>query len=66
MNWGLGKRAAFDAIQQQLALKPAGVVTFEDAARPLNGLCLNLIQNAEQRRIKVWRVGRAQPAASAA
>jgi hypothetical protein len=66
MNWGLGKRAAFDSIQQQLALKPAGIVTFEDAARPLNGLCLNLIQNAEQRRIKVWRIGQPRSGAHAA
>jgi hypothetical protein len=58
VNWGLGKRAAFDAIQSQIALKPAGVVTFEDAAHPLNGLCHNLIQNAEQRRIRIWRVGK--------
>ncbi len=66
MNWSLGRRAAFDAIEQQIALKPAGIVTFETETHPLNGLCLNLIQNAERRRITVWRVGQPKARASAA
>jgi hypothetical protein len=57
MNWSLGKRSGFEALERQLALKPAGVVTFEDAAHPLNGLCMRLIQDAEPRRITVWRIG---------
>jgi hypothetical protein len=57
INWGMGKRAGFDAIQQQIALRPAGVVTFETEGHPLNGICMNLIQNAEQRHITIWRVG---------
>jgi hypothetical protein len=57
MNWGLGKRSAFEAVERQIALKPSGVVTFEDAEHPLNGVCKNLLQNARQRRIAVWRIG---------
>jgi hypothetical protein len=57
MNWSLGNRTGFEAIERQLALKPAGVITFEDAAHPLNGLCHRLIQDAEPRRITIWRIG---------
>jgi hypothetical protein len=57
MNWSLGKRSGFEALERQLALKPAGVVTFEDPGHPLNGLCMRLIQDAEPRRITVWRIG---------
>jgi hypothetical protein len=57
MNWGLASRAAFEAVQRQLALKPAGAITFETPEQELNGVCMNLLQNAEQRRIKTWRIG---------
>ncbi len=57
-NWSLGKQAAFKAVDAALELKPAGVVTFEDAAHPANGITLNLVQKAAAKRIAVWRVGR--------
>jgi hypothetical protein len=57
MDWSLASRAAFEAIERQIKLKPAGVVTFETEAMILNGPCMNLLQNAKRRRIKIWRVG---------
>jgi len=65
MNWSLGKQTAFKAIDEALALAPAGVVVFEDAAHPLTGVALNLIQKAAAKRIAVWRVGAASPTARA-
>ena len=65
-DWTKTGRAPFAAIDDLLALRPAGVVLIESEAERHTGVPLNLGQKAEARRIKVWRVGTPKEVAPAA
>lgn len=55
MDWSNKRQTAFKAIGQMFALKPAGVVVFENPVDPINGITKNIIQTAERDRIRIWR-----------